>query len=64
MTFTQASSALIEAKQQQGAEVDLLFGEGENPRRRRQELVNQTYPSNEDSTTEIVKFYNFFIVKV
>jgi len=63
VTFTQASSASIEAEQQRGAEVDLLFGEGENPRRR-QELVNQTYPSKEDSTTEIVKFYNFFIVKV
>jgi hypothetical protein len=58
VTFTQASSASIEAEQQRGAEVDFLFGEGENPRRRRQELVNKTYPT---MRTQQQKLSNFII---
>jgi len=57
VTFTQASSASIEAEQQRGAEVDFLFGEGENPRRR-QELVNKTYPT---MRTQQQKLSNFII---
>jgi hypothetical protein len=63
VTYTQASSALIEAKQQQ--EQKLIYSsEKGKTQGEEQELVNQTYPSNEDSTTEIVKFYNCFTVKV
>jgi hypothetical protein len=51
---------LIEAKQQQlGAEVDLLFGEGENPRRRSKRLSTK---HTQAKRTKQQKLSNFIIV--
>jgi hypothetical protein len=51
---------LIEAKQQQlGAEVDLLFGEGENPRRRSKSLSTK---HTQAKRTKQQKLSNFIIV--
>jgi hypothetical protein len=59
VTYTQASSALIEAKQQRGAEVGLLFGEGENPRRRSKSLSTK---HTQAMRTQQQKLSNFIIV--
>ncbi len=64
--YTQASSASasIEAKQELGAEVDLLFGEeGENPRRRRRRRRSKSLSTKHTQAkrTQQQKLSNFIL---